>query len=171
MYFPRIPRVRLLMSLETILGLLGKSMCILLFYVHVRILWAIHTSLTADFERIQYDKPFQPHTISSKNIEASSSMQGSRTIFQAAQIWSINHASPLTIKYQKLRFQVALKKYRWYGGSDIFGWGQSSYSLYYWQWLASEQGMLYHLHTVTSNTTIVMVSLWVSLKFQEISTC
>ena len=127
-YLPRISRVHQLMSLDTSLGLLGKCMCILVFYVEIRIFCVTHASLTADFERIQYDKPFQPHTISSKNIEASSSMQGSRSICQAAQIWSINHASPLTIKYQKLRFQVALKKYRWYGGSDIFGWGQSSYS-------------------------------------------
>ena len=97
------------MSLETILGLLGKSICILVFYVHLRILWVIHTSLTADFERIQYDTPFQPHTISSKNIEASSSMRWSRTICQAAQIWSKTIKNLTMVNQQMLCFQMALK--------------------------------------------------------------
>ena len=109
-YLPRISRVHQLMSLETILGLLGKSMCILVFYMHVRVLWTIHTSWATSFERIQYDTPFQPHTISSKNIEASSSMRGSSFRCQAAQIWSINHAFPFTIKYQKLHFHATQKK-------------------------------------------------------------
>ena len=122
-YLPRISRVHQLMSLDASLGLPGKSMCILVFYVDFRIFCVTHVSSKPEFERNQYDISFKPHTISSKNIEASSSMRWSSFRCHAAQIWSINHEKCSMVKPQKLCFEVALKIYRWCGGSDIFGWG------------------------------------------------
>ena len=159
------------MSLETILGLLGKSMCILVFYVHVRILWAIHTSWATSFERIQYDAPFQPHTTSSKNIEASSSMRGSSFRCQAAQIWSINHEKYSMVKPQKLCFEVALKKYCWWGSVDFFGWGQSSLSLWPIENLMSMLGMRYHPVRRPQTSLSSWSQLKLLVKFHEISNC
>ena len=71
------------------------------FYVDVDISWVTCTCSRANFERIQYDTSFKPHTISTKNIEASLSMRGSRICGQAAQIWSITIEKYTMVKQQK----------------------------------------------------------------------
>ena len=159
------------MSLETILGLLGKSMCILVFYVDFRILCVTHVSSKPEFERNQYDISFKPHTISSKNIEASSSMRGSSFRCQAAQIWSINHEEYSMVKPQKLCFEVALKKYCWCGSANFFVWGQSSLSLWPIENLMSMLGMRYHPIRRPQTSLSSWSQLKLLVKFHEISNC
>ena len=129
------------------------------------------TSSWANFERILYAETCQPHTISSKNIEASSSMRGSSFRCQAAQIWSINLAKYVMVKPQKWCFEVALKKYCWWGSVDFFGWGQSSLSLYSIENLMSMLGMRYHPVRRPQTSLSSWSQLKLLVKFHEISNC
>ena len=68
---PKISGVHQLKSFDTILGLLGKSVFILVLPRGCSISWMKCISPSANFERILYPETCQQQTISPKNIQAS----------------------------------------------------------------------------------------------------